>query len=78
MHISITYCVQWNYEPKASGLAAEIKNKIGVDAELIGGGGGIFDVKADDVMVFSKHKEGRFPENQEVIEALEKMWGVRC
>ena len=72
MHISIKYCVQWNYLPRATSLAAEIRKAFGVEAELIEGGGGIFDVKADEVMVFSKHKEGRFPENKEVISLLKK------
>ncbi len=34
------------------------------------GGGGIFDVVADDQQVFSKHEAGRFPENDEIIAAL--------
>lgn len=38
--------------------------------ELIQGDGGIFDVVADGQQVFSKHQAGRFPENDEVIEAI--------
>jgi len=37
---------------------------------MIKGGGGIFDVKADGKMVFSKHQVGRFPEETEVLEGL--------
>ena len=37
---------------------------------LIKGGGGVFDVEADGLLVFSKHEAGRFPENDEIIEAL--------
>jgi predicted Rdx family selenoprotein len=51
-------------------LAATIKKKYGIEPELIGGGGGIFDVKADGRMIFSKHEAGRFPEEAEVIDAL--------
>lgn len=39
-------------------------------ATLIPGRGGIFDVKVDGEMVFSKAKVGRFPEPDEVIRAI--------
>ncbi len=51
-------------------MAAAIKEKCGVEAQLIAGGGGIFDVKADGQLVYSKHQTGRFPEDAEVLEAL--------
>lgn len=71
MNIAITYCTQWNYEPKAASLAAELKEKFDVETELVGGGGGIFDVFADGQLIFSKHAEGdEFPEHQEVIRRL--------
>jgi selT/selW/selH-like putative selenoprotein len=41
-----------------------------VEAELRRGGGGVFDVVADGRLVFSKKQAGRFPEPEEVIEAL--------
>jgi len=37
---------------------------------LIPAGKGIFDVVADDRMVFSKYAAGRFPDEDEVISAL--------
>lgn len=37
---------------------------------MIKGAGGIFDVVADDKMVFSKHEAGRFPEPDEIISRL--------
>ena len=42
----------------------------GIEVELVGGHQGIFDVLADGRMVFSKHTEGRFPGNAEVVAAL--------
>jgi selenoprotein W-related protein len=51
-------------------LAAAIKSDSGVDAKLIGGAGGIFDVKVDGKMIFSKHETGRFPEDAEILEML--------
>ena len=56
--------------PKADSLAADIKNKLGFDVELIQSKGGIFDVQADEQLIFSKDDEGRFPEHTEVIDAL--------
>ena len=52
--------------PKAAGLAAELKSEFGVDAELVPGGGGIFDVIVDGTMVYSKSETGRFPDAGEV------------
>ncbi len=56
-------------------MAASLKKRFGVDAELIRGGNGVFDVRVDGQLVFSKHELGRFPEPGEVeqqIEALRK------
>ena len=43
-----------------------------VDAELIKGKGGVFDVVADGDLVYSKHKAGRFPTDEEVLKKLRK------
>ena len=34
------------------------------------GGGGVFDVTLDGKLLFSKHKQGRFPEPGEVLSIL--------
>jgi selT/selW/selH-like putative selenoprotein len=34
------------------------------------GANGVFEVKADGAVMFSKHREGRFPESAEIIDAL--------
>jgi selT/selW/selH-like putative selenoprotein len=53
-------------------LAAEIKNKFGIEAELIRSGGGVFEIKKDGDLIFSKRKLGRFPEDSEVFDLLAK------
>ena len=73
MKVSITYCGRWKYLPKASSLAAVIKTKVECTLELIEGSNGIFDVVANDVLIFSKHTENRFPEEQEILMALENI-----
>ncbi len=51
-------------------MAARIKQEFAVEPRLIEGDNGIFDVKLDGRMIFSKHKTGRFPEHEEVLSAL--------
>jgi len=47
-------------------LAAELQKGFDVEAELIEGRSGIFDVEVDGEIVFSKGEVGRFPEADEV------------
>ena len=51
-------------------MAAAINKEFHTGPELIKGGGGIFDVKADGKLIYSKHQTGQFPAEQEVIDAL--------
>jgi len=53
-------------------LAAAISDRLGVNAELIKGKNGVFDVVVDGDIVFSKHKAGRFPQNDEILGMLKK------
>ena len=69
--LSIEYCNSWGYRPKAAGLADAIKKKFPVsDISLIPSSGGVFEVRANDRVVFSKKSLGRFPEEGEVENAL--------
>ena len=54
----------------AVGLAAELEESHNIEIELIEGGKGIFDVKADDQLIFSKYSLDRFPYLGEVSEIL--------
>ena len=38
--------------------------------QLIDGGGGIFDVKADGKLIYSKHETGVFPEHSLILDKL--------
>ena len=51
-------------------MAATIKSEIGVESEIICGGGGIFDVVVDGDRIFSKHELGRFPEDDEILSKI--------
>ena len=71
MKISIEYCYVWNYYPQAAGLADEIKQSIDdVTIEFIKGSGGVFEVVRDGELIFSKAKEGRFPQSPEILAKL--------
>ena len=54
-------------------MAAAIEDELDIVPKLIKGGGGIFDVKADGRLIYSKHETGRFPEDQEVIAGLSRL-----
>ena len=48
-------------------MAAEIKRERGIDATLVRGSGGVFEVTIDGTLVFSKKAEGRHPEIDEIL-----------
>ena len=52
-------------------MAAAIKAATGVEADVVEGARGAFEVVKDDVVVFSKLKSGRFPSSDdEVLDVL--------
>jgi hypothetical protein len=51
-------------------LAAEIKKAKGLDAQLVKGSNGIFDVYDGEKLLFSKYAEHRFPEVDEILDEL--------
>jgi selT/selW/selH-like putative selenoprotein len=48
-------------------LAEELRNAFGIESDLVEGTHGIFDVYVDDRLIFSKHREQRFPDPGEVV-----------
>ncbi len=51
-------------------MAAALKDQFDVDATLIQGGGGVFDVTVDGDRIFSKHDVDRFPTDDEIIDLI--------
>lgn len=51
-------------------LAEEIKQAFGVEPQLVKGDNGVLDVLIDGRMVFSKHRDGRFPAPGELARAM--------
>lgn len=71
MNVKIVYCVPCGYLPFAENLKKSIEQHT-KDAKIVleGGGNGILDVYVDNKLIFSKHKVGRFPEVNEVLEKV--------
>jgi selT/selW/selH-like putative selenoprotein len=42
------------------------------------GDNGVFDVVADGKLVFSKHRDGRFPDVAEIVRVLKQSFSSRC
>ena len=67
MDISIKYCREWNYLPEASRVEKELDAAFSdVSVELIPGHGGVFEVKLDDKLIYTKSDTGRFPDAGEI------------
>ena len=76
MNISIEYCTQWNYEPNALSLRDELVSKFGITSELIESGGGVFEIRANGHLIFSKKELSRFPEEGEIKDLIEGIQSV--
>ena len=73
LNISITYCVTWNYTARAAWTAQELLLKFAdftAALSLIPGDGGAFEVEVNNEIVYSKHKEGRYPEVDELSDLI--------
>jgi selT/selW/selH-like putative selenoprotein len=53
-------------------LQNAIKDKYGIESRLIEGSGGAFEVRIDGTLVFSKLKQFRFPEEDEIFAAIDR------
>ena len=43
----------------------------GVEAELVAGSNGVFDVVVDGKLIYSKNQTGRFPDPDEILAELD-------
>jgi selT/selW/selH selenoprotein domain len=71
--VSITYCASCGYEPQALSLTAALLNTFTYDlssVELIPWEDGSFDVVINGDLVHSMYREGGFPENETIIQAV--------
>ncbi len=70
--VRIVYCKPCGYLPTAAEMKNRLEKKFGskVSVQLEAGDKGIYDVFVDNKLVFSKHKEFRFPTSDEIAEAI--------
>jgi len=71
--VEITYCRQCRWLLRAAWFAQELlttfDEELG-EVALRPGTGGIFEIRADDALVWSRAAEGRFPEMKELKQRL--------
>lgn len=65
----INYCRSCGYIKQATKAAELIKKELGVDAQLIPGKGGIFNIAVNGKIVAKKTRAG-FPEDDEIIQTV--------
>ena len=67
--LEIQYCTQCRWLLRAAWMAQELlttfEGEIG-EVALVPGTGGIFEVRLDGELIFSRKQEGRFPESKEL------------
>ena len=67
--VEIQYCTQCRWLLRAAWMAQELlttfENELG-ELALVPGTGGIFEVRVDGEVIFSRNREGRFPESKEL------------
>jgi len=67
--VEIQYCTQCRWLLRAAWMAQELlttfENELG-ELALVPGTGGIFEVRVDGELIYSRNQEGRFPESKEL------------
>jgi selenoprotein W-related protein len=71
--ITIEYCTQCRWLLRAAWLAQELlttfETELG-EVALVPGTGGVLDVRVDGELIFSRKREGRFPESRELKQSI--------
>ncbi len=67
--LEIEYCAQCRWLLRAAWMAQELLTTFEADlgeVALVPGRGGVFEVRLDGETIYSRQKEGRFPESKEL------------
>lgn len=67
--VAITYCTQCRWLLRAGWMAQELLTTFDTElgeVALIPGSGGVFEVRVDGELVWSRKSQGRFPESKEL------------
>ncbi len=79
INVVIEYCVPCDLREPALSVSSELLKEHQQDigsVTLLTGSGGVFDVKVNDRLVFSKNETGRLPEEGEVLHAFQQVTGA--
>jgi selenoprotein W-related protein len=71
--VTITYCAECGYEPQTLSLAEALMKAFGhqlAAIELVPWYEGSFDVKVGSNLVHSMYRDGGFPENEKIVQAV--------
>lgn len=79
--IAITYCAQCRFVLRATWLTQELLMTFGEDlgeVALVPAAGGVFEVRLDDELLWSKKAEGRFPDSKDLKQRVrDRVWPER-
>jgi selenoprotein W-related protein len=67
--VEIRYCAQCRFVLRAAWLAQELLMTFGgkiAEVALVPGSGGVFEVRLDGTVLFSRSEAGRFPDSREL------------
>lgn len=71
--IEIHYCTQCRWLLRAAWMAQELlttfQDELG-EVALAPGTGGVFEIRVDDALVWSRHEQGRFPDIKELKQLI--------
>jgi selenoprotein W-related protein len=67
--VEIVYCKPCGYEWRAREVASALRKAFAINARLVPGTGGIFEVRVDEAVVAKRSIAG-FPDTKEIIDAV--------
>ena len=71
--LDIEYCTQCRWLLRAAWMAQELLTTFEAElggVTLVPGTGGIFEVRLDNEVIFSRKEQGRFPESKEIKQGV--------
>lgn len=71
--VEIKYCTQCRWLLRAGWMAQELLTTFGTElgeVALVPGTGGVFEVRVNGELIWSRRKEGRFPESKELKQRI--------
>ena len=67
--VPIIFCRPCGYEKRAKEAAVALHEQLGINAKLIAGTGGVFEVRIGEKVV-AKRAKGHFPDTTAIVEAV--------